>query len=372
MTIIFHLLYFVVLWLLVFVSYGFVDANSPFPRFGEIYRLVQFARVYPTAWYVGTLIVLFVYHRYLLGLASEKKVSARFVWKIIFLTVLSLVCAFPAFSNDIFNYIATAKVTFLYKENPYVVMPIDIRNEQMLSFLHASNKVALYGPVWIAMTFIPYRLGFGNLLITLYAFKSLVAGFYLFLLWFLWKHSQQKLTNLIWFALNPLVILQTLVDGHNDVVMMFLALFAFDLLKRRRVLASAFMFVCSILIKGATVALLPVFVWIVWQQARKNDIYWNAVWRWSAVSMFVIFLLSPLREELYPWYFIWPMTFLALVPGPIVVLDGAYVLSLGLSLRIVPFLWTREWGDITPVVKKIVTVVPLFLSGSIYAILKKL
>ena len=35
------------------------------------------------------------------------------------------------------------------------------------------------------------------------------------------------------FALNPLVMVSTLVDGHNDVVMMALALGGFFLLKKK-------------------------------------------------------------------------------------------------------------------------------------------
>ncbi|MEK7587381.1 MAG: hypothetical protein AAB457_01010, partial [Patescibacteria group bacterium] len=76
--------------------------------------------------------------------------------------------------------------------------------------------------------------------------------------------------------------------------------------------------------------------------------------------------LSPIREEIYAWYFIWPLTFLALVDKPTILHAVSYGFSLGLMLRIVPFFYTRSWSGITPMVKRIVTFVPPLISTLLY------
>lgn len=349
-----------------FFSWGFVDANAPLPKIALLQPVIYFQTLYPTLWYTVTVAALFGWYFWILYRTKKGLLTSKHVWHLIAGTVAILVWAYPALSNDIFNYIATAKVTFFYRENPYIIMPIDIPNEPMLSFLHAANKVALYGPAWIAMTAIPHYLGVSNLLVTLFTFKIFIVLWYLLLCYLIWNASGKKAWSLAFFALNPLVVLSTLVDGHNDVVMMGLALGAFLLLKKKRYIFGIFLFLTSMLIKGATLFLIPVFVWCLYGLGQKKQMNWQRVWYWSSISMYIIFFLSPLREEIYAWYFIWPLTFLALLDKPTIFHAASYGFSLGLMLRIVPFFYTRSWSGITPVAKKIVTFVPPAVSALFY------
>jgi hypothetical protein len=61
-------------------------------------------------------------------------------------------------------------------------------------------------------------------LVTLFTFKIFVIAWYFLLCYLIWTASGKKAWPLAFFALNPLVTLSSLVDGHNDVVMMTLAL----------------------------------------------------------------------------------------------------------------------------------------------------
>ena len=348
--------YFLTIFSLVFISWGFVDANAPLPKITWLHPIVYFHTVYPTAWYTATVGLLFGWYLWILHQTKKTLVNSKTVWSFIIGTIAILVWSYPAFSNDIFNYIATAKVAYLYGENPYITMPIDIPNEPTLAFLHAANKVALYGPAWIAVTAIPHYLGLGNLLATLYTFKLFIVGWYLLLCYLIWIASKKNPWALAFFAFNPLVLLSTLVDGHNDVVMMALALGAFLLSRRHRYSVAFLLLIASTGIKGATILLVPIFVWC-WYNNRKNKYTdWQLVWYWSSIAMYVIFFLSPIREEMYPWYFIWPLTFVSLLKNPSLLIGASYGFSVGLLLRHAPFLYTRSWMGITPVVKKIVTV----------------
>lgn len=356
---------------LAFLSWGFVDANMPLTNIAWLRPLIYSHTIYPTLWYAVTVGVLFAWYLWMLHQAKKGLMTSKTIWYIILGTVAILFWSFPAFSNDIFNYIATAKVTFFYKENPYIIMPIDIPNEPMLRFLHAANKVALYGPVWTALSAMPYFLGAGNLLVTLFTFKIFITLWYLLLCFLIWTASGKKAWPLVFFALNPLVVLSTLVDGHNDVVMMALALIGFLLLKQKRYVFGLFLFMTSMFIKGATLLLIPVFVWCWYSNSKKKQMDWQRVWYWASVAMYIIFLLSPLREEMYPWYFIWPLTFVALVEKPTVLRSASYGFSVGLLLRIVPFLYTRSWSGVTPMVKNIVSSLAPALSILHYVKIRK-
>jgi len=340
------------------LSWGFVDANALLPGIPSLHSIIYFNTLYPTVWYTATIAVLFAWYAWILHRIKAGFLSSRHVWHLIIGTLVILVWSYPALSNDIFNYIATAKVTFLYRENPYIIMPIDIPNDPSFAFLHAANKVALYGPVWIALTAVPHVLGMGNLFASIFTFKIFIISWYVLLCYLIWNASGKKTFALAFFALNPLVTLSTLVDGHNDVVMMALAVASFMFLKRRRLAIGIVLLTASILIKGATVFLVPVFF--------MNKTSWQRVWYWASVAMYAIFFLSPLREEIYAWYFIWPLTFLALMDKQTILHAASYGFSFGLMLRIVPFFYTRSWSGITPMVKKIVTFVPPLISTFIY------
>ncbi len=345
-------------------SWGFVDPNMPFVHIPVLQRLVYRQGLGSSAVYVGLLIMLFGWYGYIWRKSVTKQLSVRQLLVYLGILVGVLFLSFPAFSNDIFNYIATARVTYLYRENPYIVMPIDIPNEPMLHFLQAANKTALYGPTWILVTYLPHILGLGNLLGTMYLFKLVAVGFYFLLVGLIWKITK-RISAVVCFAFNPLVIIDTLVDAHNDVVMMSLALAAFYMLRRKQYAWSVTLLLASIFVKGATLFLVPVFLYAWWMQ-KKRTVDWESVWTVAAFSMFVIFLLSPIREEIYSWYFIWVLTFISLRKRFDIVTVIALAFTFGLPLRFLPFVYSRNWAGTTPLIKKIVTFVPPILTGLVY------
>lgn len=365
------ILYIIALLVLAFFSFGFVDANFPLKLLPGIFEIVRENRASATVVYTVLITFFFTFYLWIIKQTTKKTIDSRSTWKLVLTTCVILFLSYPAFSYDIFNYIATAKVTFLYRENPYLVMPIEISHEPMLAFLHAANKVALYGPIWISLTAIPFVLGFGNLLLTLLSFKTFVLLFYLGLSWFIWHLTGKNPRALAFFALNPLVITEALVSGHNDIIMMFFALAAFYLVKKKHFWFGLIVLLLSVFIKGATAVLVPLFGYLWWREHKKKKVEWQQVWFWAATLLFVVFFLSPLREELYPWYFIWPLSFVAMMPSASIMQFISFGFMFGLPLRFAPFIYFGDWGGVVPFVKKLVSVVPPLLGAAIYAIKKK-
>lgn len=364
--------YILFLFLFTIFTWSFVGLNFPFLTNNVLFDFVQ-----PIPWFFGGIYSVFVivfFFFYLLFLQNVQKgiVKSKQAWKLIVLTVLILLPSFPAFSYDIFNYMATARVTFFYRENPYIVMPIEIPSEPLLTFMHAANKIALYGPTWILSTFIPHTIGGNSMLRTMYAFKVFIALFYLGLCWLIWRLSNRNIRSLVFFAFNPLIVIETLISSHNDVMMMFFALGSFYFLKQKKFGISIFFLFFSIFIKFATLFLLPVYLLALYLIVKKKSINWSNIWLWSSIAMYLIFFLSPIREELYSWYLIWPFVFVSLLPEQRFLQLETLAFSFGLLFRVTPFLLTRSWGGLTPTVKKIVTFIPPLISGAYYAIRKKI
>jgi hypothetical protein len=321
-------------------------------------NLVYRERPAAAALFFVILIVLFFC--YVIFLKNQGKLF--YSWKKT-LTILSmlaviLVLSYPALTYDLFNYIMTAKVTFQYHENPYIVMPIEIPNEPNLAFTRAANKLALYGPVWILFSAVPYVLGEGNIWGTIIAFKIMNAIAYIGFAYLIYRVTK-SLANVLFFALNPLVLLEVLMNGHNDIYMMILALVGLLVWQKKgfgNKLAGGFALFASFWVKGATVILTPILF------LRKFTLERMLVWvYWLLAAVFFVF--APLREELYPWYAVWLVMTASLLPfkSHRYLLGFTIVLTFALELRNLPYMWMGYYESPGPALRFGLTVIPIVL-----------
>lgn len=363
-------LYVAFLALFTVFSYAFIDPNLSYLK--NIYSGFAFSnRLLTAIFYASSVVVFFIFYGLFIYLGIKKRFNFRDVLILLGITAAALLFSYPAIlSYDIFNYIATSKVLFFYHENPYVIMPIEFAGDPLLGFTHAANKLALYGPFWILLTGIPYLLGLGNFIAVLFSFKFFVAIFYFLTVFLIWKMSK-NIISVVLFSFNPLVVIETLVSGHNDIVMVFLVFFSFFLLSKKKILLGIMFFIFSILIKYATILLIPVFLYIVWRLIKNKEINWAKVYVFSSWLMLIAFLLSPIREEIYPWYAIWFLSFAFLMPEKKILLYLSIALSFGLMFRYIPFMLLGTYEGPTQAIKSVITFVPAFLTLA-YLVFKKL
>ena len=361
--------YSVFLLLFSIFSYAFVDPNLSYLK--NFFSDFAFSnRLLTTIFYTSSILIFFIFYGIFIHLGIKKKIHFKDVFMLLNITAIILFFSYPAMlSYDIFNYIATSKVLFLYHENPYIVMPIEFMGDPLLAFTHAANKIALYGPFWILLTVIPYLLGFGNFIIVLFSFKFLNLLFYLSTVFLIWKISK-NISSLILFALNPLVVIETIVSGHNDVVMIFFALLSFFMLMKKKIFFALLLFVLSILIKYTTILLIPIFIYLLWKIIKKEEINWKNIFYFSCILMYIGFLLSPIREEIYPWYAIWFIPFAFLVSDRKILLYVSIAFSFSLLFRYIPYMLTGTYSGQTPVMKEIISFTSPVLV-SVYYVLKK-
>ncbi len=363
------LLFFYIVFLLsiLLFSYLFIDYNLPYFSFFYTGFYTNFRQVTTLLFclFLGIGQIVYIhFFRYFSRDNSKKKYL-----RIAFFTIVLLAFSYPAIvSYDIFNYIATAKITFFYHENPYIVMPNEFLGDPMLLFMHAPNKTALYGPIWILLTGIPYVIGNSYFILTLFLFKFIVILFLFLTLFVIYKLTEDIYPVLL-FTFNPLVILETVISGHNDIVMMSLALSGFYLLKKNKVALGLLILLLSILIKYATLILLPIYVFYAYRKITKKEIHWHIVFSYCFSAMLFMFFISTFREEIYPWYAVWFFVFTVLTKNKMM-LYFSFILSFSVLFRHVPYMYWGMYDQRTAIVKTIITFVPVS-TYCFYAFFKK-
>lgn len=352
--------YAVASFLLFFYSYTQVDLNLTLSRV-NIFQTIQkafqhigyFERPLSTGLYVGILAIFFTL--YFFAISNIQRLSERSFWKIVTTLVIILVFSYPAFSYDFFNYMFTAKTVLVYHKNPYDVIPLQFAGiEPWLTFMRWTHLPSAYTPLWILLTLPSYLLGFGIFLLILFNIKLLVAGFYLLAVWAVgkiieYRQPKRKILGMAIFALNPLIIIESLVSSHNDIVMMGIAMVAMVLYLQKRKLRSFFVLAISAALKLMTIFLIPVYL-----------LKWNRLY--ALIAIVTGFILVIFQREVLPWYWVWVMPFVALLPERKSITIVSAGVSLGLLLRYAPYLYYGHWDAPVPTIKLWVTLTPIAIS----------
>lgn len=367
--------YFLVIFGLFFYSYTQVDLSLTLSR-ASIFQTIEkafqyigyFQRPSSTDIYLTLLGFLFLF--YFIFLSKANRISRATFWKIIIAVSVILAFSYNGFSYDLFNYIFDAKIITHYHLNPYLYKALDFPKDPMLSFMHWTHRTYPYGPFWLVLTVPLSFIGFGFFLPTFFLFKLFTAGCFVGCVYFVEKilqkiDSKNVLFGTILFALNPLVIIESLVSAHNDIPMLFLGLIGTWLLLEKKWLRGIVFMVLSALTKQTGVFLLPVGLAYALQTIFKKKIVSERMFLFLlALSMVGGFIFILTRLEVQPWYILWFLPFLSFIK-PNKILTALIVgISLGLLLRYAPFLYQGDWNGMVPVVEKYVTfVTPVVFVG---------
>lgn len=347
----------IALW---FYSYGFVDFNltlSSHPLVMNFVTLSQslamFHRSTSLYLYLGIIVVMFIAYTGLLVYGNTGKLN-KFPWK--FIAVLAITCslAYPFLSSDVFKYLFAAKELLVYHANPHMVAPQVFEGDTWLRFMRWIHTPSPYGPVMTLIAIPYYLLGFGKFVPALYLFKLDQIFWYGLSVWLIGNLSPKKpvLAQLI-FALNPLVLIEWLVNAHNDAPMITLLLLSLYFLTLTRRLPAFISLLFSVGIKYVTVFALP-FIFI-----KKLSL--STIVHCSSIILFLAPLLYHYSYQYQPWYVSWIIPFVAILGSrPLIVMATAY--SFGALLRYSPYISTGLWIG-TPTYFALLTFVPLTLTA---------
>lgn len=339
-------------------SYGFVDLNltlsaNPllFTFVSSIQHLVYFDRATSVNVYIGIILGLFC--AYLLTL-RQSKVS----WRFLALLAIVLALAYPMLSSDVFKYLFAGKEIVLYHANPYVVTPNAFPDDTWIRFMRWVHTTTPYGPVFTLIAVPYYVLGFGKFVPILYLFKCTQVAWYLLSVWLLGKLGNKRAQ--LFFAYNPLILMEWLVNAHNDAIMITLLLLSVYLYVVQKRAWSCFAILLSIGVKYVTAIFLPFILF-----PKKIPL------NYILYPLFFVLLLAPLLYhyswQYQPWYVTWIIPFAALIKSRTLKVATA-VYSFSVFSRYLYFVSTGSWLG-TPTQHALMTFAPPILTALCFFII---
>lgn len=345
---------FIILWyfatLLIFVIYSYsqidlnltLSGNHLYQHFQKLLiELGYFARPASTILYILILISLFISYLFFLKLVVNKRISLKEIRNIIIASGIICFFAYSAFSHDIFNYMFDARIVTKYGLNPYNYKALDFSGDLWTRFMHWTHRTYPYGPIWLLVT-IPFSLaGLQKFTLTLFLFKILFLISYLgscYLIYLIPKN--EKLVALTFFALNPLIIIESLISPHNDSLMLFFALLSIFFLISYKYVWSLLIMVISGGVKFVTAPLIIINLYHLLKKPRQ------ILLKNLAMMLILIYLISInvviYYKEILPWYAI-PLIGFAAISESGYIKFIIPIMSFALLTKYIYFLYQGEW-----------------------------
>ncbi len=171
------------------------------------------------------------------------------------------VCVPPFFSTDPFSYAMYARIATIYHANPYLATAHSVASaDPLIPYLYWRDIPSPYGPLWTIISQV--IMGNGDLQplemilrIKLVAFTMTLLDGWLIYTFVRKQWPEQAGWFYLAFAWNPMVLLEGIVIGHNDVLILAVMLGSALLLTRSRPVLAVMGLTASALIKYST---LPV------------------------------------------------------------------------------------------------------------------
>lgn len=251
----------------VYIAYVLLFPITEYGYAPRPYDMEQIARDHPwmgVLWVVG-LILLF--GGYLVALRAVRRNSAL-MWLILLFSLifgLTLVWLYPVTATDLFQYVMRARVQVVYGANPMTVPPSRFPDDPLLPFVGEWKDIlSPYGPAWELVSGAVAALGFTGAVPGALAYKVVALLAYLVCMAALFRGTDGDPRVLLFFAWNPLVLLQGLGNGHNDLVMLAWLLLALVFWERfGNWLVATLALSLAVLTKASAAVMVPLLLVVV-------------------------------------------------------------------------------------------------------------
>jgi hypothetical protein len=273
----------------------------------EIEQMLRDGRKWFAPFYILSLLLLFyAFWRILkivhtLSRADRSSAASLRIWVlgIGLLCGIVLIGLYPITALDVVLYVVRARLWTLYGGSPMTAVPASFPQDPYIRFAgEYQNEVSPYGPVWELIAQIPVQLGVLDIAGGVIAMKviSLISyiGMAVLIGWYA-RHAESQrpprpgvspLTALTFFALNPLVLMQGIGNGHNDMLMLAFMTLGLVLWRRGRWAWAALALSLGALVKITGLILLPLFGVAVLAAAPSWRI---RLWRGLVITLVFVF-----------------------------------------------------------------------------------
>ena len=184
---------------------------------------------------------------------------------------------YPSSSQDLFHNIASARLLWIYGENPLVTPPAAHPDDPLVQQVRAWRDVSsFYGPLFYAASTVPAKLAGDDVLRNLLAFKAFHALGLLALALLAGEAAERLVSGsraraVIMVGWNPLLLYEHVANAHNDVLMSFTVVAALLVATQARAIGGVVVAALSAAVKYPAAALVPVlWVWS-WKRGERSQ-----------------------------------------------------------------------------------------------------
>jgi hypothetical protein len=233
-------------------------------------------------------------------------------------TLLGLLCAFNAavMSQDVFSYIIYARMGIVYQLNPLTTLPSTIAHDPVYPFVYWDNQPSAYGPTWIVITYGLQWLASswkgGSLLTAVLALRLFGLAMHLTSTWLIWLLSgslqqasgriapYKRVLATLAFAWNPLLLIEAVLNVHNDAAILVLVLLAIWYVQTRPghtnlAWIAAIMLALAACLKITMLVLFPGLLIFLWVQRPRR--FQPIVWSLLAYVGTLVLLYAPFWDH---------------------------------------------------------------------------
>lgn len=328
-----------VAYLLLFIfSYFWVDLNLTLVSWGPVNQVLEglkqlgyFNRLLSSRLYLAIILLLVLIQIYLLFSRFISRTSLKKLFLLAGGVVLIACLSYPFLSHDLFSYLFDAKIIWHYRQNPYYHSPDEFAPDPWLRFMRWTHRTYPYGPVWLTYSLLPAVFSFGRFILNFYGLKLLNGLVFFATGWLLLKITNENKRVFVYWFFNPFLIIELLVNGHNDLLMIALFVAALFFYQKKKLLAIG-SFLSSVAAKFITALAWPLIVF-------KNRHLWATLF-----SFFALIGFAWQIDRFQPWYFTWLYLALPLMK----MTDFSWLVifvfqALLLIFKYQPFLATGSW-----------------------------
>jgi hypothetical protein len=213
---------------------------------------------------LGTFLVLGLL--YWLGWRTALGARGRSAWAVVLggfvISSTVLLFLYPFDAADVFDNIMHGRLLGVYGANPFQQVAADFKGDPFSRYVAWPRSTSAYGPGWELVAAATARLAGDGIVANVLAFK-LVGGLFLagciaIVAALLRRRAPRRaLAATLMIAWNPVILYETLGQGHNDVAMVFWILLSIWWLAGGRRARSVLALVVGALFKFIPLLLLP-------------------------------------------------------------------------------------------------------------------
>jgi hypothetical protein len=176
-----------------------------------------------------------------------------------------LVPAYPLLANDIYKYIFDGRIITEYGSNPFLHVPAEFPQDRFYDLVYWKAEVNAHGPLWRMAEAASAAIGGNDCDASVMAMKFWPTAAYLASVVVVYTIAlrlwpQTALGDAVLYAWSPLVLLESLQNGHNDVVAALPSLVAVWLARSGRYRLAFPALAIAALVKPLALALGPLLL----------------------------------------------------------------------------------------------------------------